>query len=60
MILVDMNVKSGITNGWRTLVNLPLTKQEYFSIIFSDSNVASTDITSRNVQMPTIIAAFTT
>jgi hypothetical protein len=36
MILMDVNVKSDITNSWRTSINLYLTKNEYFNILGSD------------------------
>ena len=36
MILMDVNVKPDITNGWRTSINLSLTKNEYFNILDSD------------------------
>jgi len=36
MILVYMNVKSGITNSWRTSVNLSLTKNYFSAFFFSD------------------------
>jgi hypothetical protein len=34
MILVDMNVKSGIKNGWRTPINISLTKKKNISAFF--------------------------
>ena len=59
MILVDMNVKSGIKNGWRTPINISLTKKkEYFSILCSDVMETSNPYTSRNVQMPSITTVF--
>jgi len=33
---MDMNVKSGLTYGWRTPVSLALKKKTYISILCSD------------------------